>query len=373
MVTIKELLEWMVAQGASDLFLTAGSAPMCRVNSDLQAFGPQPLSSLEIDSLLDSVMSRQQREEFQHHHEMNLGFADKGLGRFRFNMYRQQGCPAAVVRRISSDIPSIEVLGLPPQLKEVALLKRGLVLVVGATGSGKSTTLASIIDHRNTSAPGHIVTVEDPIEFVHEHKRSLVSQREVGIDTASFHAALKNSLRQAPDVILIGEVRDTETMEAAVSFAETGHLCLATLHSNNASQAIERVMNFFPPQRHQQIYMQLSLNLRAIVGQRLIPSVAGSRVAAVELLLDTPRIRDLIMKGQIAELREAMEKSGNYGVQTFDQHLFALVKSGAISQEQAVAHADSPNNLRLRFSLEKEAANDTSSTTAEEPPLKMMQ
>jgi twitching motility protein PilU len=362
----------MVAQQASDLFLTTESPPVCRVQDGLRVFGGQPLGVLEIEFLLDSILSLQQKDEFKLRHEMNLGFADEHLGRFRFNMFRQRGCPAAVVRRITSDIPSIDALGLPPQLKELALLKRGLVLVVGATGSGKSTTLASIVDHRNSSAAGHIVTVEDPIEFVHKHKMSLVSQREVGIDTASFHAALTNSLRQAPDVILIGEVRDAETMEAAVSFAETGHLCLATLHSNNAPQAIERVMNFFPAQRHQQIYMQLSLNLRAIVGQRLVPSLTGSRVVACELLLDTPRIKDLIMKGQIAELRDVMERSATYGIQTFDQNLFALVMSGSISSDQALAHADSPNNLRLRLSLEQSHGSTSDSNADGEAPLKIM-
>jgi twitching motility protein PilU len=362
----------MVVQGASDLFLTADSPPVCRVQNDLREFDMHALGVHEIEALLDGVMSRQQKDEFQLCHEMNVGFAEKSLGRFRFNMFRQRSCPAAVVRRVSSDIPTIEALGLPSQLKDIALLKRGLVLVVGATGSGKSTTLASLVDYRNQSVAGHIVTVEDPVEFVHEHKKSLVSQREIGIDTASFQAALKNSLRQAPDVILIGEVRDAETMEAAVSFAETGHLCLATLHSNNSSQAIERVLNFFPPQRHQQIYMQLSLNLRAIIGQRLVPSQAGARVVACELLLDTPRIKDLIMKGEVVGLRDAIERSAHYGCQTFDQHLFALAQKGIISSEQALAHADSPNNVRLRFSLEHGYIDGPCSTSEEAAQLKIV-
>jgi twitching motility protein PilU len=256
-----------------------------------------------------------------------------------------------VVRRIKADVMSVEELGLPQILNEIVMTKRGLVLVVGATGSGKSTSLAAMIDYRNSNEAGHIITIEDPIEFVHRHKQSIVTQREVGFDTHSFQAALKNTLRQAPDVILIGEIRDTETMEAAVTFAETGHLCLGTLHSNNANQAIERIMNFFPIERQAQFYLQLSLNLRAIVSQRLIPSVDGKRVAALEILIDTPRIRDLIKKGEVDILKEAMEQGIQEGCQTFDQALFSLYKDGQISLEQALVNADSTNNLRLKIKL----------------------
>src|SRR5687767_7439448 len=262
--------------------------------------------------------------------EMNLALYYKELGRFRVNIFRQRGNVGLVFRHIKAEIQTVEQLRLPQIMKDIAMTKRGLVLVVGATGSGKSTTLAAMIDHRNSVHPGHIVTVEDPIEFVHNHKKSLITQREVGFDTLSFQNALKNALRQAPDVALIGEIRDTETMEAAITFAETGHLCLATLHSNNANQAMERVMNFFPAERHNQIYLQLSLNLRAIMSQRLVKTVTGGRVAAVEILLDSPRIKDLIHKAEIAELKEAMEKSTNVGMQTFDQALFDLYKEGKV-------------------------------------------
>ena len=256
-----------------------------------------------------------------------------------------------VIRRIKADIMSIDDMGLPSILKDITMTKRGLVLVVGATGSGKSTTLAAMIDHRNTHEAGHIITIEDPIEFVHRHKESIVTQREVGSDTHSFQAALKNTLRQAPDVILIGEIRDTETMEAAITFAETGHLCLGTLHSNNANQAIERIMNFFQLERHEQMYLQLSLNLRSIVSQRLIPSVEGKRVAALEILMDTPRIKDLIKRGEVDSLKEAMEQGVQEGCQTFDQALFALYRDGKITLDQALVNADSANNLRLKIKL----------------------
>jgi twitching motility protein PilU len=280
---------------------------------------------------------------------MNLAIASERLGRFRVNVFRQRGAIAVVIRQIRTQIPSLDELGLPPVLKTIALSRRGLVLVVGATGSGKSTTQAAMLDHRNEETCGHILTVEDPIEFVHMHKKCIVNQREVGFDTVSFGEALRNMLRQAPDVILIGEVRDLETMEAAITFAETGHLCLATLHSNNANQAIERVMNFFPMARHPEIFLQLSLNLRGIVSQRLVPGVDGKRVAAMEILLDTPYAKDLIKKGEVDTLKDAMEKSSLEGGQTFDQSLFQLYAEGRISEEQALANADSANNLRIRI------------------------
>ncbi len=274
-----------------------------------------------------------------------------GVSRFRINMFQQRGSVGMVIRRIKADVMSVDEMGLPSILKDIVMTKRGLVLVVGATGSGKSTSLAAMIDHRNANEAGHIITIEDPIEFVHRHKKSIVTQREVGFDTHSFQAALKNTLRQAPDVILIGEIRDTETMEAAIMFAETGHLCLGTLHSNNANQAIERIMNFFPSERHAQIYLQLSLNLRSIVSQRLIPSLSGKRVAALEILMDTPRLKDLIKKGQVDELKEGMEQGIQEGCQTFDQALFSLYKDGQINLENALANADSANNLRLKIKL----------------------
>jgi twitching motility protein PilU len=268
------------------------------------------------------------------------------------NIVRQKGNVGLVFRHIKAEIQSVEELQLPPIIKDIAMTKRGLVLVVGATGSGKSTSLAAMIDHRNTIHPGHIITVEDPIEFVHQHKKSLITQREVGFDTLNYQNALKNTLRQAPDVILIGEVRDTETMEAAITFAETGHLCIGTLHSNNANQAIERIMNFFPVERHAQIYLQLSLNLRAIISQRLIPSLDGKRVPALEIMLDTPRIKDLIKKAEVDTLKEAMEQGVDEGCQTFDHVLFQLYKENKISLEQALINADSANNLRLKIKLE---------------------
>jgi len=283
--------------------------------------------------------------------EMNLALYYPDLGRFRVNIFRQRGNVGFVFRQIKVEIVPIDQLGLPPIIKQIAMSKRGLVLFVGATGSGKSTSLAAMIDHRNTHAPGHIVTIEDPIEFVHRHKQAIISQREIGFDTHSFANALKNTLRQAPDVILIGEIRDTETMEAAIAFAETGHLCLSTLHANNANQAIERIMNFFTSERHAQIYLQLSLNLRAIVSQRLVPGVDGKRVAALEVMMDTPRIRDLIQKGEVAHIKEAMEQGVQEGCQTFDHVLYLLYRQGKISLEQALINADSANNLRLKIKL----------------------
>jgi twitching motility protein PilU len=351
MVSLTELLAGMAQRGASDLYLTVDSPPMYRVNDNLDPFGAQMLEAADTERLASGVMSEEQRAEFLKTQEMNLGIYEKEYGRFRVNIFRQRSCVGLVIRQIRSAIPTIEAMGLPAIFKDIAASKRGLVLVVGATSSGKSTSLAAMIGHRNETLPGHIVTVEDPIEFVHTHKRSIVTQREVGIDTPSLESALKNSLRQAPDVILIGEIRDATTMDAALTFAETGHLCLATLHSNNANQAIERILSFFPSDRHPQILMQLSLNLRAILSQRLVRGVTGGRVAAVEILTDSPRAKDLILKGQIEEIKELMEKSTNVGMQTFDQHLYELFHAGAISLEEALRNADSANNLRVRVRL----------------------
>ncbi len=349
---IRSLLKVMVDREASDLYLTVDAPPVYRIHGVTQRTDAPPFTNEQLEALALALMRGQQRGEFEEKMEMNLALYYKELGRFRVNIFRQKGNVGLVFRLIKAEIQTVEELQLPPIIKDIAMTKRGLVLVVGATGSGKSTTLAAMIDHRNTIAPGHIVTVEDPIEFVHQHKKCIITQREVGFDTHSFQNALKNTLRQAPDVILIGEIRDTETMEAAITFAETGHLCLGTLHSNNANQAIERIMNFFPVERHAQIYLQLSLNLRAIISQRLIPSLDGKRVPALEIMLDTPRVKDLIKKAQVDTLKEAMEQGVEEGCQTFDHVLFNLYKSGKISIEQALINADSANNLRLKIKLE---------------------
>jgi twitching motility protein PilU len=354
-----ELLKVMVEKDASDLYLTVDSPPMYRVHGTIQPIGDGALAGAQLEELAYGVMKEKQKKEFDETMEMNMALAYEDLGRFRVNIFRQRGNLGLVIRQIKVEIKTLDELDLPAVIKEITMTKRGLVLVVGATGSGKSTTLAAMIDHRNASEPGHIISVEDPIEFVHRHKKSIVTQREIGFDTHSFSYALKNTLRQAPDVILIGEIRDTETMEAAITFAETGHLCLGTLHSNNANQAIERIMNFFPPERHAQIYLQLSLNLRAIVSQRLVPSVDGKRVAALEILMDTPRIKDLIKRGEVDVLKEAMEQGIQEGCQTFDQALFTLYKDGKITLEQALINADSANNLRLKIKLEGLKGDDT--------------
>jgi twitching motility protein PilU len=365
MLDITKLLQVMVEHEASDMYLTVDSPPMYRINGIVRPAGNRCLASLDTETLAMSIMNDKQQKEFVADNEQNLALFYPNMGRFRINIYRQKTCVGLVVRQIKSKIPSIDDLNLPPVLKDISMTKRGLVLVVGATGSGKSTTLASMIDYRNSNSTGHIISIEDPIEFVHVHKKSIVSQREVGMDTLDYETGLKNALRQAPDVVFIGEIRDLETMEAAIAFAETGHLCLATLHSSNANQAMERIMNFFPEMRHPQIYMQLSLNLRAIVSQRLVRSLKGDRVAAVEVLLDSPRIKDLIAKTQIAELKEAMEKSTNIGMQTFDQALYDLYRGGVISLEEALKNADSANNVRLRVKF----AEDGDSVNRGEVPV----
>jgi twitching motility protein PilU len=363
---VRVLLKEMVDRGGSDLYVTSDSPPVVRIEGINHVLEGEPLTPTEVEGLANSLMTERQRALFEEEMEMNLGISSSKLGRFRVNVFRQRGAVGVVVRQIKTQIPTIDDLGLPPILKEIAVTKRGLVLVTGATGSGKSTTQAAFIDYRNTTTPGHIITIEDPIEFMHEHKQCLISQREIGFDTHSYGNALKNTLRQAPDVILIGEVRDRETMEAAITFADTGHLCVATLHSNNANQAIERIMNFFPIERHQEIFLQLSLNLRAIVSQRLVPGPDGKRVAALEILIDTPYVRDLIKKGEVDTIKEAMERSTQEGGQTFDQALFQLYKDGRISADEALANADSANNLRiqmknldLRNSTDRKSVDDT--------------
>ncbi len=365
-----DILKVMVERDASDVYLTVDLPPTYRIQGATQSVGDSPFTNEQLEALANAIMREKQRKEFEATMEMNLALYYPDLGRFRVNIFRQRGNVGFVIRQIKVEIVPIDKLGLPPTVKDVAMSKRGLVLFVGATGSGKSTSLAAMIDHRNATSSGHIVTIEDPVEFVHRHKKSVITQREVGFDTHSFQAALKNTLRQAPDVILIGEIRDTETMEAAIAFAETGHLCLGTLHANNANQAIERIMNFFPAERHAQIYLQLSMNLRAIISQRLIPSLEGKRVAALEILLDTPRAKDLIKKGEIDHLKEAMEQGVQEGCQTFDHVLFNLYKDGKISLDQALINADSANNLRLKIKLaglktDDQAAPSTDKTEAE--------
>lgn len=349
---IQDFLKVMLEKDASDVYLTVDSPPVYRVQGITQPIGDGKLTNEQLETLADAIMRERQGKEFEDTMEKNLALFYPELGRFRVNIFRQRGNIGIVMRQVKMKIQTIDDLGLPPVVKDIAMSKRGLVLVVGGTGQGKSTTLAAMIDYRNSNSPGHIISVEDPIEFIHPHKQSLITQREVGFDTRSFEDALKNAMRQAPDVILIGEIRDTETMEAAITFADTGHLCLATLHSTNANQSFERILNFFPETRHAQVLMQLSLNLRAIISERLIPSVDGKRVAAMEILLNTPRAKDLIKRGEVDVLKEAMEQGIHEGCQTFDQALFVLYKEGKISLEQTLINADSANNLRLKIKLE---------------------
>jgi twitching motility protein PilU len=326
---------------------------MYRVEGATFPWGERRYSPEETETMSMSLMSETQKRYFNRRWEMNLSISYPNLGRFRVNIFRQRGYFGLVFRHIKIHIKTIDELGLPQIFKQLGMVKRGLVLVAGRTGSGKSTTLAALIDYRNSNATGHIVTVEDPIEFVHNHKMSIITQREVGIDTHGYASALKHTLRQAPDVILIGEIRDVETMEAAIDYAETGHLCLSTIHANNANQAIERIMNFFPSERHRQIYLQLSMNLKSIISQRLVPNVEGTRVAAVEILLDTPRVKDLIHKGEVDLLKETMAQGTVEGMQTFDQGLFDLYRQGIVDFDTTIGYADSANDLRLRIKMEE--------------------
>ena len=354
-MTVKELLIIMDKIKASDLYLTVDAPPMFRIEGVTRPYGESKLTSHQTEDIAQSLMTERQKASFSETMEMNMGLYYPELGRFRVNVYRQKSFVGIVFRRIKLEIDTLDDLHMPPILKDICLHKRGLVLIVGGTGTGKSTTLAAMIVHRSSTTTGHIITVEDPIEFLYTHRKSIISQREIGIDTFSYAEALKNTLRQAPDVILIGEIRDRETMESAMTFSETGHLCLSTLHANNANQAIERIMNFFPPDKHAQFYFQLSLNLRAIISQRLIPSIDGNRVAAMEILIDSPRVKDLIMKRKIDILKEAMQESTAEGMQTFDMSLFDLLKAGKISYENAIIYADSANDLRLRIEMDKVA------------------
>ena len=349
---INDLLRVMNSRNGSDLFLTADFPPAIKVDGKITKVSPQPLTGQHTIALARAVMNDRQAAEFERTKECNFAISPQGMGRFRVNAFMQQGFVGMVLRTIPQQLPTIEGLGLPAVLKDVAMTKRGLVIFVGATGSGKSTSLAAMVDWRNENSHGHIITVEDPVEFVHPHKNCIITQREIGIDTDNWGAALKNTLRQAPDVILMGEIRDRETMEHAVAFAETGHLCMATLHANSANQALDRIINFFPEERRPQLLMDLSLTLRAMVSQRLVPrEKTRGRVAAVEILLNTPLVSDLIFKGEVAELKELMKRSRELGMQTFDQSLFDLYEEGVISAEDALRNADSLNDLRLQFKL----------------------
>jgi twitching motility protein PilU len=354
-----ELLKLMLSKNASDLFITAGFPPAIKVDGKMVPVSNQILTPTHTQELARGMMNDKQAAEFEGSRECNFAVNPPGLGRFRVSAFVQQARTGMVLRRITTDIPQFESLGLPPILKDVVMSKRGLVIFVGATGSGKSTSLASMIGFRNENSYGHIITIEDPIEFVHEHKNCIVTQREVGVDTDSWHTALKNTLRQAPDVILIGEIRDRDTMDYGIAFSETGHLCMATLHANSANQALDRIINFFPEERRPQLLMDLSLNIRAIISQRLIPHSSGKgRVVAVEVLLNSPLISDLIFKGEVHEIKEIMKKSREIGMQTFDQALFDLYEAGQISYEDALRNADSVNDLRLQIKLHSSEAKE---------------
>ena len=352
-------LSAMVAHAASDLFLSSDTPAAVTVQGVVRRLQEAPLSAERIKRLAYSVMRESQIREFEASLECDLAIAIEGLGRFRVNVYRQRGDVAVVVRHINANIPSLESLKVPPVLSKLAMLKRGLVLVVGAAGSGKSTTLAAMLDHRNRYAAGHILTVEDPMEFEHAHGKSIVDQREVGLDTQSFEEALRHAMREAPDVIMIGEIRDRETMQHAMAYAETGHLCVSTLHANNANQAIQRILNFFPETAHRQVLMDLSLNLKGVVGQRLIRGAADKLVPAVEVMLLSPYIADLIQKGQTDDIKEAMAKSNELGMCTFDQSLYALYERGDLTAEQAIDNADSRTDLSLRIRLQHGQRPDT--------------
>lgn len=350
-IEINPYLQLMVKKEASDLFFSTGSKVMVKIEGKSVPIGERTLAPGETKQAAYDIMSERQSTEFERELELNMSLSVSGLGRFRVNVFQQRGEVAMVIRYVKEKVPSIEELGMPEVLKDFSMIKRGLIVVVGATGSGKSTTLASMIDYRNKSASGHILTIEDPIEFLHRHQRSVVNQREVGFDTHSYSNALKNALREAPDVILIGEIRDRETMEHAINYAETGHLCLSTLHANNANQTMDRIINFFPDSAHKQLLVDLSLNLKGIVSQRLVPGTHSKLVAAVEVLVNTPYISQLIQQGEIQEIKNVMAKGTEEGMQTFDQALYDLYTSGKIELNQALANADSKNDLGLRIRL----------------------
>ena len=349
---VTDMLARMVEKKASDLFITAGVAPCIKVHGKLHPIDDAPLTPERARELVLSIMNENQRKEFVRTHECNFAISSRGVGRFRVSAFYQRNLVGMVLRRIEMKIPTVDELQLPAIINELAMTKRGLIIFVGATGTGKSTSLAAMVGYRNRNSSGHIITIEDPIEYVHQHNKCIVTQREVGIDTESFEVALKNTLRQAPDVILIGEIRTRETMQHAVTFAETGHLCLATLHANNANQALDRIQNFFPEEARDQLWMDLSLNLKAMIAQQLIPTVDGQgRRAAVEILINTPLVADIIRKGEVHTLKELMERSTELGMQTFDQSLYQLYCDGVISYENALQYADSQNNLRLMIKM----------------------
>lgn len=357
---IHNLLKGMLSQNASDLFISAGFPPAFKVDGKMTPVSQQVLTPQHTMALASSIMSDRQAAEFESTHECNFAINPTGIGRFRVNVFMQQQRVGMVLRTITTKIPDLDQMGMPEILKEIAMTKRGLVILVGATGSGKSTTLAAMIGHRNKNSYGHIISIEDPVEFVHEPINCLITHREVGVDTDSWHAALKNTLRQAPDVIFIGEIRDRETMEYAVAFAETGHLCMATLHANSANQALDRIINFFPEERREQLLMDLSLNTKALISQRLIPRLnEAGRTVAMEIMLNSPLISDLIFKGDVHAIKGVMSKSRELGMQTFDQALFDLHEASLISYEEALRNADSVNDLRLRLKLESQLSKDT--------------
>ncbi len=360
-----DLLKAMVAKKASDLFITSGFPPAIKLDGKMTPVANQPLTPQHTAELTRAMMNDKQAQEFEATKECNFAISPGGIGRFRVNAFVQQGRIGMVLRTITTTIPKFEDLNLPPVLKDVVMTKRGLIIMVGGTGSGKSTSLAAMIGYRNENSYGHIITIEDPVEYTHDHKNCVVTQREVGVDTENWFSALKNTLRQAPDVILIGEIRDRETMDYAIAFAETGHLCMATLHANSSNQALDRIINFFPQERKTQLLMDLSLNIRALVSQRLIPKRDGKgRVAAVEILLNSPLIQDLIFKGEVHEIKGIMAKSRELGMQTFDQHLFELYEQGLISYEDALRNADSVNELRLMIKLHGKEAKEKDLTTS---------
>ena len=368
----QNLLRKMVERDGSDLFLTAAFPPAIKVDGSVHKATDTPLSPEQSAMMVRSIMNDKQIKEFDATKECNFAIAPHGIGRFRVSAFIQQGLVGAVLRTITTEIPTLEDLELPPILKDIVMNKRGLCIVVGGTGSGKSTTLAAMIGHRNENSRGHIISIEDPVEYVHPHRGCVITQREVGVDTETWHAALKNTLRQAPDVILIGEIRDRETMEYGIQFAETGHLCLATLHANSANQAMDRIINFFPEERRQQLLMDLSLNTKAFIAQRLIPREGGiGRIAAMEIMLNTPLVQDLIFKGEVGQIKDIMAKSTRLGMQTFDQALFLLYEEGTVSYEEAMRNADSKNELRLRIKLESK--RDSSIADQQSESLRIME
>lgn len=363
---INSYLTVLAKNNGSDLYLSTGAPPCAKFQGTLKPLTREPLEPGQIKAMAYAIMDAEQIADFEENLEMNLAISLPGVARFRINIFRQRNEISIVARNIQAEIPKFDDLKLPPQLKDVVMSKRGLVLFIGGTGSGKSTSLAALIDHRNSTTGGHIITIEDPIEFVHVHKKSVINQREVGVDTRSYAAALKQTLRQAPDVILIGEIRDRQTMEHALAFAETGHLAISTIHANNSNQAIDRIINFFPEERRPQLLMDLANNLRAFISQRLVKTVDEKRAAAVEILLGTATIKDKILKGELHEIKEIMEKSENLGMQTFDSALFKLHKEGKISLEEAVKNADSANNLRLKIKLDGKTSGASSGVASKD-------